>query len=251
MVEADLLLDPEIRLWVVVPIVIITFCVGLGRHFVSLLLTTEKKRELVEIMEGQAIRRSRLLRMTNRFIPRKAFNRRKHFFNDEATGLFKTKKRDVAPPNPMSDPTMMTNMMKGSVVNMIPMVLIGGAINWAFSGFITIKVPFPLTLRFRPMLQRDIELTSLGSSWVSSASFYLICVFGLRSIFTLILGENSAADEAYVMQQQMTGGGMGAPQDPGKAFQAEWEALEVTQHEFALADAERRLLNEASMKSLE
>lgn len=36
----DLLLDPAIRLWVVIPIVIITFCAGLCRHYAMQLLQT-------------------------------------------------------------------------------------------------------------------------------------------------------------------------------------------------------------------
>ena len=37
--------------------------------------------------------------------------------------------------------------------------------------FILVQVPFPLTLRFKPMLQRGIELLSLDAAWVSSASW--------------------------------------------------------------------------------
>ena len=39
----DLLLDPAIRIWVIVPIVMITFLVGVIRHHVSILLTSPKK----------------------------------------------------------------------------------------------------------------------------------------------------------------------------------------------------------------
>lgn len=74
---------------------------------------------------------------------------RRHYFNAEETGYFRqASKRPSQAPNPMTDPTMMTDMLKGNVTNVLPMLLIGGWINWTFSGFVTTKVPFPLTLRY-------------------------------------------------------------------------------------------------------
>jgi len=37
---------------------------------------------------------------------------------------------------------MMTEMMKGNITNVLPMIIIGGWINWAFSGFLTSKLCF-------------------------------------------------------------------------------------------------------------
>lgn len=164
---------------------------------------------------------------------------RKHFFNNEATGYFKTQKRA---PVPQNSTAMLTDMVKGNFINVLPMVIIGGWINWMFSGFVTTKVPFPLTLRFKPMLQRGIELATLDAAWVSSASWYFLNFFGLRAIYTLVLGENNHADEAQAQADAMTGAAITMPQDPKVAFKAEWEALEITEYHNALKNVEADLL---------
>ncbi|XP_035692203.1 ER membrane protein complex subunit 3-like [Branchiostoma floridae] len=247
MADPELLLDPAIRIWVFIPIVVITFLVGLIRHNVSLLLQSDKKVELQQVADSQALIRSRLLREHGKYVPRQSFLMRKQFFNEEESGYFKKQKRKPVMKNPMTDPTMMTDMLKGNLTSVLPMIVIGGWINWAFSGFLTTKVPFPLTLRFKPMLQRGVDLPSLDASWVSSVSWYFLNVFGLRSFYTLILGENNAADTSRVMQEQMSGAAMAMPPDPNKAFKAEWEALEVTDHQWALENVEDELIRGSSL----
>lgn len=42
------------------------------------------------------------------------------------------------------------------------------------------------------------------------------------------------------MQQQMAGAGAGAPPNPAKTFNSEWEAMEVVQHDWALNPKAKR-----------
>lgn len=238
----ELLLDSSIRLWVVLPIVFITFLTGLLRHHLSSLLHRDPKASLQALADSQVLLRSRVLRENGKYLPRQSFLMRKHYFNNNETGFFKKTKRKVVPKNPLTDSGMVLDMTKGNLTNVLPMILIGGWINWAFSGFLTTKVPFPLTLRFKPMLQRGVDLVSLDASWVSSASWYFLNVFGLRRMFGLVLGHDNILDQAQILQDQMTGAAMNLPPDPNKAFKSEWEALQVLDHSWALETVEDQLM---------
>lgn len=99
-----------------------------------------KSQELKSIFfRSQVMIRSRLLRGNGQYIPKMAFISRRHFFNNEETGYFKTQRRAPVSQNPMADPNMMKDMLKGNVSNVLPTVLIGGWINWMLSGFVTSK----------------------------------------------------------------------------------------------------------------
>ena len=72
------------------------------------------------------------------------------------------------------------------------------------------------------MLQKDVNLVSLDASWVSSASWYIINLFGLRSMYTLVLGADNAADQTKMMQDQMSGAALSMPDDLNKAFKVNY-----------------------------
>ncbi|ELK34356.1 Transmembrane protein 111 [Myotis davidii] len=242
MAGPELLLDSNIRLWVVLPIVIITFFVGMIRHYVSILLQSDKKLTQEQVSDSQVLIRSRVLRENGKYIPKQSFLTRKYYFNNPEDGFFKKTKRKVVPPSPMTGEPKKQNKKREECIHNFTLLKIkklGLIMNFSF---FAAKVPFPLTLRFKPMLQQGIELLTLDASWVSSASWYFLNVFGLRSIYSLILGQDNAADQSRMMQEQMTGAAMAMPADTNKAFKTEWEALELTDHQWALDDVEEELM---------
>lgn len=70
MTTSDLLIDPDIRVWVFLPIVLITFLIGFLRNYVNVLLTSTKKVDLQQIQDSQALIRARLLRENGKYLPK-------------------------------------------------------------------------------------------------------------------------------------------------------------------------------------
>lgn len=205
MSEDLLVLDPAIRDWVVLPMVLIVILVGIGRHYVQNLIKTTPivtEHDLVEIRCKQILQQAARLRFNGRFLNNSAFQKRKAYFIKKKVGVLKEK--TPPPTNPMSNPMAMVDMMKGNITFMLPNFAMMGFVSYFFSGFVCLKVPFSMpSSRFRLLLQRGVDLNTLDVSYVSSLSWYFLVAFGLTGVYKLLLGDVDL-DDTKMMQQQVS-----------------------------------------------
>ncbi|KAJ6629102.1 integral membrane protein DUF106-domain-containing protein [Mycena sp. CBHHK59/15] len=233
----SLYLDPQIRDWVLFPITLVMILVGILRHYVVLLLQSPPiKLPREAVREQRALMRSQILRSTSSNSPipptyYRSISRHLSEAFEAGTYLKDGPPREgdapKGPPNPMSDPAAMDGMMAGmktQMVMMVPQMVIMGWINFFFQGFVLIKLPFPLTLGFKSMLQRGIETPE----WMSDG-----------------FPRSHAADSS----RDMTTSPFAAPpaagtQDFGKLFKAERDNLEFSEglYSWVGEDVEERVL---------
>ncbi|KAL7282498.1 transmembrane protein [Trametes coccinea BRFM310] len=258
----SLYLDPQIRDWVLFPITVVMILVGILRHYVVLLLQSPpKKMPRKAIREQRALVRSQILRATsaNSPLPPSYYKSISQYLSQAfADGTYlkdgppKGDAPATAPPNPLTDPGAMEGMMAGmktQMVMMVPQMIIMGWINFFFQGFVLIKLPFPLTLGFKSMLQRGVETPDMDVRWVSSLSWYFLNFFGLNGLYRLILGGENAADSSREMTTPFAAAAAAAPQpgqaqDYNKLFKAERDNLEFSEglHSWVAQDVDTRIL---------
>eukprot|EP00965_Chrysotila_dentata_P246439 6207163-Pleurochrysis_carterae.AAC.1 len=97
--EAPLILDPAIRDWVLIPIVIIMFLVGLLRNNVMKMMRKEVPPNRTQVQHNNQLMRARRLRANSIYIPPSAFAARKHYFVAKDSGILMQK---MEAPNPMT-----------------------------------------------------------------------------------------------------------------------------------------------------
>ena len=250
--EMDILkLDPRIRDFVLFPISIVMFLQGLLRANISVLLKSDPiPPSLEKFQQAQMLKRSKKFRENARFLTPEAFQKRKDFFLNEGLALTVVEETtggtdEIPAPKP-EDLAGMTNMMKSNMANILPNMLSIGWVSYFFSGFVLVKLPFPLTDAFKPMLQRGISLLSLDPSYVSSLSWYFLNLFGLRGLFSLLLGKEAPDDSALAQMGPMGAGAMpGAGlQDPQKPIKQERDEIMMVSHKFVLSNAQYTFMNE-------
>jgi len=242
------MLDPSIRDWVLIPIVIIMFLIGIIRNNITKLLRKESPPNPKQVQHNNQLMRARRLRANAVYIPYGSFAGRRNYFCHKESGVLAQKMEAANPMAAMQDPNMMMNMMQGNMAMMVPQMAMMGIVNYFFSGFVLGKIPFALTPSFKGMLQRGVAVSTLDTAYVTSMSWYFLVMFGMRGLYSLVLGQGAETDDTRMMQQQM---GMGMQQQPGQApdmgklFAAEAENMQIVEHTWFLDAAEERLLKSA------
>ncbi|KAL9056562.1 MAG: hypothetical protein Q9162_002845 [Coniocarpon cinnabarinum] len=246
--------DPALFWWILLPITLVMVLTGILRHYLTILIQTPPKPvALPKLREQRHLMHAANLRANASVLPPSSFNARRAFITQQFRDgkyLADPDAKGKPKPNPMTDPSAMEGMMgamKGNVAMMVPQTLIMGWINAFFSGFVLLKLPFPLTPQFKSMLQSGVGTRDLDVRWVSSLSWYFLTLFGLQPVYNFILGGNNTASQVtqqmQMMQSQQPGMNMfGGQQDEQKLFDAEAENLEVLEPKWVGERIEERLL---------
>ena len=263
----NIILDSDIRDWVVLPLFVIMVAAGLLRvHMGNLLKPDPKKQEKIAQRTQSSVRATSTLKTgAIHFLSTPKLESRKlaypELLKDQAEWCetYLEEKERAREENPMDDDDDMPNPfaamdgMKGGMVAMVQNMVMMQGIQFFFSGFILLKVPFPLSLGFKQMFQRGMEgLTNLDTSYVSSISLYFLFMYGLRAFFRLVIGTPTLeTQETYKMWQKLGkkpgGGNPNAPKEDShiKALNQEADNLEMIlpkQFKSNLDQVEKRLL---------
>lgn len=203
--------------------------------------------------------KSKKLRAACGLVPQESFSARKNFLSQPGKGAllqFKTKEADpmaALGSNPMMNPENMMGMLKNNLFMTVATPLQYGLISHFFSGFLIGKVPFPLTQRFRELLQSGVSVASLDVQYISSISLYFLTLFGFNSLYRIIFREadDDLSGQMAAMNPMMMGMGMGQPSLSGpetnkQLSEKEMNNLKVARHKFFFEDADAELVKRLS-----
>jgi hypothetical protein len=202
--DSNILLDSNIRDWVVLPLFVIMVAAGLLRFYMGNWLKPAPKAMSKVFQRTQTTLRSTSILKTGatHFLSTSKLEARKAAYPevlkeqaewcethlDEQEEAAKAG-ADGEDGGAMPSPFAAMEGMGGNMVFMVQNMVMMQAIQHFFSGFILLKVPFHLTMGFKQMFQRGLEgLATLDTSYVSSVSWYFLVMFGLRGFFRLVIG---------------------------------------------------------------
>mmetsp|Transcript_24053 Transcript_24053/g.29615 ORF Transcript_24053/g.29615 Transcript_24053/m.29615 type:complete len:333 (+) Transcript_24053:1561-2559(+) len=275
----NILLDSSIRDWVVLPILFIMIQTGLLRFYLQNVLKSAKGKNVPKVehrVKNACFRASKLRSGNAAYLSKSKWEARRMYWTDSDEGYLKEelqwiveeKEREAEEKATnadgsntdadidMPDPMAMMGNMKGQAVFMVQNMVMMQGIGFFFQGYLLLKVPFPLTMGFKMMFQKGLDLTTLETSYVSSVSWYFLVTYGLRAFFRLVIEGNNQGGmsqeqmEAARMQTDfgITMNTMPSKFNPNVIIKSEQENLDIMRHKSTVDDAESRLLGKKYSK---
>lgn len=247
MSSADLVLDWRIRVWVLLPISLATILMSLLRVYISQMLFQRPRTSVKKTRAASAIARANSLAASASSLHPTQFHARRAYLLSANGPL---RKEDITSSSPLSvfmNPDNIGNQVASLISSLIPQMLLGAWVRYFFSGFAVAKLPFPLSQRFRSMLQSGIERAgqSLDVSYVSALSWYILNLFGNSAIVRLIQRQDMDESGSKTNSSSMRN----LAQELGSAFQGANSAretartkLQAVDHYYSLPAVETRLL---------
>lgn len=242
--DVDLNLDPELSIWVLLPILAAMILVGYIRVSISKLSDGfDQPESILEIRESAFIKLSHLLRKNGSSISKSTYNSvLLNLISNFREGKYLAKP-DV-PQKPampqLGDPRALEPLLatlKTQVATYVPQTIMMSWVPSFFGSLVVMKLPFPLTAQFKTMLQAGIYTDDLDARWVSSLSWYILLTLGLHSVFELLLGNENVdalAVEAAQPFNDLTAFNSGI--DKRALFTKEADTLEICGNPHNLLD---------------
>lgn len=226
-------LDADLRYWVLLPITFVMVTSGILRQYVAVLLEAGPKRVAwKKACEQSHLQRARAFCANgNTVLSQLQFAARQAELSTGLSSLrYLAETPSDEPANPLSDPNMldaMLGMLKGQLANFVPQTVLMWWVNMFFAGFVVMRLPFPLTVRFKQMLQAGVMTPDLDVSWVLLISWYFALMFGLRPVFALVMGDGGAAVQTMLPMPAVPA--MPGGPKPEEVMKAEAENVQVAE----------------------
>eukprot|EP01084_Bolivina_argentea_P138237 243413_1 len=252
--EFQMVLDPGIRAFVLIPIFLVVFLRSLLSQSINRLV--KSKPELTQkdrIQHAQAVRRSKRIRANCNWIPKPSFDQRKKYIVNKSLAPITIEKKEPGEQS-VEDMNNMMSMMKGNTASYISNIGFMMWVNSFFAGFLLVRLPFPVSETFRPLVQRDVQLQSFDCSYVSSLSWYFISFFGLSGLNKLIMttANQSSDDPDMKAMKDMSAMGMPMQQpqmapmsggyDPNPMLKTERNEVKIVRHDWMCRDSDKKLI---------
>ena len=214
-VSIELALDDRLKYNVLLPISIVIIIIGMLKNFVMGLLGGDiKEQPRQKYTEWQTLQEMSAFVANGKFLlDEKSFEIRrlyylkmleeKRFFavpekneEDEKKGS----EKEVDPAQEQFANSLdefqknsggLKQMAIGNALNFVPQTVITWWLNHFFTNYVIMRLPFPLTLKFKEVVQNGIPTRDLDTSYTTTISWYFILMYGLDAFYNVFFHQKT------------------------------------------------------------